>query len=203
MSLDSFLDIVSNVVGVLILVAVVVVLGAGDVSISSGATATRTVKSSAPRVVFELRDERAYFLDEEANGQRVVAAVKDAYTDREPSVDDIVAALNGTDVGDATYRVRAEPATDGGIAWMYRMRASATGESCAELSQSGSKFLAQLERLPQGGFVYFIVREDSFELFRCARDVAKRRGLEFGWHPVEGKEPLRFSVGGDLGRRIQ
>jgi hypothetical protein len=203
MSLDSFLDIVTNVVGVLILVAVVTVLGAGDVAVSSGASATRNVDASAPRTLFELSRSELFFVDEERNGDRVKQEVQRTHGDRAIGGDELVATLNNADVGDGSHRVRAEQLPSGGLAWVYALRASATGETCADLAAPDSRFRQKLYALPPGGFVYFVVHDDSFELFRCARDLAREAGAEFGWHPVEGKSPLRLSVSGDLGRRIQ
>ena len=99
-------------------------------------------------------------------------------------------------------RVRAEQLPSG-LAWLYALRASAEGETCEALVAPDSLFREKLSALPPGGFVYFVVHDDSFELFRCARDIARERGVEFGWHPVEGKSPLRLSVSGHLGRRVQ
>ncbi len=51
--------------------------------------------------------------------------------------------------------------------------------------------------------MYFVVHDDSFELFRRARQIVRSRGIATGWHPVEGHAPLRLTASGSLGRRIQ
>jgi len=201
-SLDSFLDIVTNVVGVLILIAVVTVLSAGDFAVASGATALEEPRAGAGRIVFELSQDRAYFVDEEGNADRVRRLVREEYSEEEIDADVVAAMLGLNDVGDQNHRVRAE-VQPRGLVWTYTLRRSAEGESIERLSELGSTFQRKLGALPPGSFVYFVVHDDSFEAFRHARDLARRRGIATGWHPIEATEPLRFSPGGSLGKRVQ
>jgi hypothetical protein len=201
-SLDSFLDIVTNVVGVLVLVAMVTVLSAGNISVPSGATAMRAPRPSAERLLFECAGEEVYFVDEEANGQRVLDEVK-WVTQRPISRDALVTLLDTTDVGDATHRVRVEGDGSRGIAWVYTLRPSARGERAADLDRAESRFRKRLDALEHGGFAYFVVHDDSFEIFQKARDIARAHGVSVGWHPVEGRAPVRLSALGSLGKRVQ
>lgn len=200
-SLDSFLDIVTNVVGVLVLVAVVTVLSAGNISVPSGATALTAPRPSAARILFECSGDEVFFVDEEANGQRVLDEVKRSGEER-ISGDALVTLLDGKDIGDATHRVRAD-AMERGMAWVYAIRPGVHGEAGPEVEKEGSKFQERLAQLERGGFAYFIVHDDSFEVFRRARDVARARGVSIGWHPVEGRGPVRLSAVGSLGKRVQ
>ncbi len=200
-SLDSFLDIVTNVVGVLVLVAMVTVLSAGNISVPSGATAMTAPKPSSARLLFECSGDEIVFVDEEANGRRVLDEVRRA-GEEAISRDDLVALLDAKDVGDATHRVRVDTFTRG-LAWVYALRPGAHGERAADLDRAGSAFRKQIGRLERGGFAYFVVHDDSFEIFRKAREIARARGIAIGWHPVEGQGPVRLSTVGSLGRRIQ
>jgi hypothetical protein len=200
-SLDSFLDIVTNVVGVLVLVAMVTVLSAGNISVPSGATAMRAPRPSAERLLFECAGEQVYFVDEEGNGQRVLEEVT-RVTQRQLTPAALVSLLDDTDVGDGNYRVQAE-STTGGIAWIYGLRPSARGEHAADLDGVQSAFRKRLATLERGGFAYFVVHDDSFEIFQKARDIARAHGVSVGWHPVEGRAPVRLSAVGTLGKRVQ
>jgi hypothetical protein len=197
-SLDSFLDIVTNVVGVLVLVAIVTVLSAGNISVPSGATAMTAPKPSAERLLFECAGDQVFFVDEEGNGRRVLEEVGE----RKMSRDALVSLLDDTDVGDATHRVRAE-LPGRGVAWVYTLREGAQGERAADLDRVASAFRKRLAGLDRGGFAYFVVHDDSFEVFKKARDIARERGVSVGWHPVEGQAPVRLSAVGSLGKRIQ
>jgi hypothetical protein len=200
-SLDAFLDIVTNVVGVLVLVAIVTVLSAGNISVPSGATATTVTRPSATRLLFECAGGQVYFVDEAGNGRRVLEEVK-ATGDQAISADKLVALLDEQDVGDTTHRVRADR-VDRGVAWVYALRPGARGESVADLEREDSAFRKQIAGLERGGFAYFVVHDDSFEIFGKARELARARGISIGWHPVEGQGPVRLSAVGSLGKRIQ
>jgi hypothetical protein len=200
-SLDSFLDIVTNVVGVLVLVAIVSVLSAGNISVPSGATAMTAPKASAERVLFECVGGEVFFVDEEGNGRRVLEAAEGAGT-RAKSPDGLVSLLADVDVGDATYRLGADR-MDHGLAWVYTLRPDAHGEHEGDLDRPDSAFRKQLAALPRDGFAYFVVHDDSFDVFQKARDMARARGISVGWHPVEGRGPMRLSAIGSLGKRVQ
>jgi hypothetical protein len=200
-SLDSFLDIVTNVVGVLVLVAMVTVLSAGNISVPSGATAMAAPKPTAARLLFECAGDEVFFVDEEGNGRRVLDEVSRT-GDRAISRNDLVTLLDNKDVGDATHRVRADELSRG-LAWIYALRSGVHGERAADLDRAESAFRKKLAGLPRGGFAYFVVHDDSFEIFRKARDIARQRGVSVGWHPVEGRTPVRLSANGSLGKRIQ
>jgi hypothetical protein len=83
------------------------------------------------------------------------------------------------------------------------LRADASGDSKEDLARGDSTFQRKLEGIGKDSFVYFVVHEDSFDMFRRARDVAAAKGIAVGWHPVEGSEPLRLSTSGSLGKRVQ
>lgn len=202
LSLDSFLDIVTNVVGVLILVAVVTVLGAGDIGVSAGASALTAPRPSAARLLFECSGDEVFFVDEEGNAERIKNVVQAAQGEAPITGEAVVALLDGRDIGDQLHRVRAE-LTSEGITWVYSLRPGVRGEAAPHIESPRSSFQRRLDDLPATSFVYFVVHDDSFEVFQKARDIARARGIAVGWHPVEGKRPLRLSGIGSLGKRIQ
>lgn len=204
LSLDSFLDIVTNVVGVLILVAVVTVLSAGDIAISSGATALRAPRVSASRVLVECARGELFFVDEEANSRRARELIAGRSPgDAEPmSAEVLLGLFDDNDVGDASYRVRAE-SHERGVAWVYRLRPDARGDTLRDFEKKRADFIERIAELPAGSFVYFVVHDDSFEVFREARELAKSRGIATGWHPVAQGTPIRISSIGSLGKRVQ
>ncbi|MEZ4294025.1 MAG: hypothetical protein R3B70_03540 [Polyangiaceae bacterium] len=204
LSLDSFLDIVTNVVGVLILIAVVTVLGAGEISVSAGPSSLSAPRPTAERVLFECIGEEVYFVDEKENVRLVQEAARAALKGNRLTPGALEQFLRDTDVGDATHRVQVSFATDDSTpVWSFRLRPGARGDTLDSLESPTSAFRRKLAELPPGTFVYFVVHDDSFAVFQKARDLARERGAGMGWHPVAGKEPLRLSAIGSLGRRIQ
>jgi hypothetical protein len=202
-SLDSFLDIVTNVVGVLVLVAMVTVLSAGNISVPSGATAMTATRPAASRLLFECSGDQVFFVDEDATGQQVLEEAKRAKDkDHRITREELITLLEDNDIGDATHRVRADRVA-GGVAWVYALRPDAHGERAADLDRPDSAIRKRLAGIEHGGFAYFVVHDDGFEIFRKVRDLARDKGVSVGWHPVEAREPLRLSAVGSLGKRIQ
>lgn len=202
LSLDSFLDIVTNVVGVLILVAVVTVLGTGDIGVSAGATALAAPRPTADRALFHCAGGELFFVDEKGNAKRLQSQIGDALREKGLTAEAVTEYLDNHDLGDATHRVRAESGP-GGLAWVYRVRPGVHGEDKGRVGQSTSAFQRRLDELPAGGFAYFVVDDDSFEVFRAAREVAAARGIAVGWSPQERGKGLRLGAMGSLGKRVQ
>jgi hypothetical protein len=54
--------------------------------------------------------------------------------------------------------------------------------------------LSQLSKTNQ--YVAFLVRDDSFSVFRKARQIADEAGFETGWELLGIDEPIKFGEGG-------
>jgi len=203
-SLDSFLDIVTNVVGGLILIAVVTVLGAGDIKVNLGTPVLHAAPKEAERVVLECRGGRVAKLPVKAAMDRIEQAL--AVTRGEQiDVRDFDYLLGSRDFGDALFRVKVRLNPEAGTVFMaYEPRAEEQGEDVATLRRDGSEYRQLLKRLdPRAHYLFFIVREDGFDVFREARALARARGFAVGWHPRPRQEPLLFSEHGRVGTDIQ
>src|SRR5208282_1604424 len=76
-------------------------------------------------------------------------------------------------------------------------RPGAIGETISGLEDQTSKFraiLAQLDKSQQ--YIAFLVRDDSFSMFRKARQVADEAGFDTGWELLGIDEPIKFGEGG-------
>lgn len=74
----------------------------------------------------------------------------------------------------------------------------AHGETITEIRQPGSKFHQILQQVdPQKQFFYFIVRSDSYDIFREARKLAWEKDIEVGWTPKPKDEIILFSPYGE------
>ena len=79
---------------------------------------------------------------------------------------------------------------------VYKPKASAKRESKKELTQKNSDFRKILEELdPRINYLAFIVRPDSFEAFRVARQQARKYGFDVGWEPYETDTPIVIVFG--------
>jgi hypothetical protein len=205
LSFDSLLDILSNVVGLMILVAVVTVLNSQDITISLGMPILQDPPAGAERVLFECHDNRVVFVDEQAidtSISRCIRAYKKKHG-RGPASRELPKLFERENLGSSNYRVEAE-VDSGATVFVYQLREPDLGETVAELHRPESEYARILGSLdPRKHFVFFIVRDDSFEAFRAARRMARARELATGWHPRPRGEPLRFRPGGAAGDQIQ
>ncbi len=72
------------------------------------------------------------------------------------------------------------------------------GESITEIRRPNSLFHRILKSLnPQKQFIFFIVRSDSYEIFREARKLAWEKNVDVGWTPKPEDEVILFSPFGE------
>ena len=189
---DSFLDVVSNVVGVLVLVAVAVILNARDVKIDLGAPVVHPAPRATTRIIFECSRGQIFRLDEQElhkladDYTQRLADKKRALTPMERQI-----LFEREDVGNALYRIKIPDAHSSAL--QLELRADAVGEDSLDILAPESAFRTELGRLsPKTHWVFFITRNDSFEMFRGARKLAVERGLSVGWDPKLRGAPLTF-----------
>ena len=73
----------------------------------------------------------------------------------------------------------------------------AMGETPAALEAANSKYQATLALLDKDHqYIAFLVRDDSFNVFRKARQVADAQGFDAGWELLGIDEPIKFGEGG-------
>ncbi len=104
-------------------------------------------------------------------------------------------ALQGQEVGNAYYRVDPRYLLVGKMG--LEVRPGIAGEMITELDDPNSKFqaiLSQLDKRQQ--YIAFLVRDDSFTIFRRARQIADTAGFETGWELLGIDEPIKFGEGG-------
>ncbi len=66
-----------------------------------------------------------------------------------------------------------------------------------ELENPNSKFQAILSQLVKSNqYIVFLVRDDNFNIFRKARQIADTAGFDTGWELLGIDEPIMFGEGG-------
>ncbi|MFC1888696.1 hypothetical protein ACFL4G_02955 [Thermodesulfobacteriota bacterium] len=77
-------------------------------------------------------------------------------------------------------------------------RETDSGESIQEIKQPDSAFNTAVMNIDsRKEFGFFFVRPDSFEIFRSAREIFWKQGLEVGWRPRVFEDPIEFSPYGE------
>ena len=65
------------------------------------------------------------------------------------------------------------------------------------MTNQNSKFHAALRALnKESQYAVFLVRDDSFQVFRIARLEADHAGFDIGWELLGIDEPIKFGAGG-------
>ena len=203
MNLDPFLDVMTNVVGVLVLIAIIVAVQSRNLDVALGLPILHDPPSGARRHVVHCADNKVSFLD--LTGLRsaaweVLEAESSARGGRPfQSRREVQAIFDQHDVGTVTHRViYADAATNDCVI------RPGMGESSVALHLEDSEFRARLATLDPGSdWLFFLVEESSFGVFRSARQLARERGVEVGWYPHESGSSLSFTPDGEVGAKAQ
>lgn len=194
-NLDSFLDTLTNTVGVMIFVLLFVTLAAADATVLVR-TPLRT-ESAKAGIFSEVSGDRVARLENE-EGSRQFAE----HMDRLPRptwynlayvVRRIYDFSGTTDNHDVDV---VGSALSGNLGVRYTLKEGA-GEARKTLRRPGSAFHRALAGVDTASHaVAFIVRPDGFAAFREARKLAAARGFQSRWEPMEAGEGVVFSSRG-------
>ncbi len=191
LGLDSFTDIMTNVVAILIFLALIGLTSGGGVKFELGAPIVREPAPGAKPFIFECRGDAVYAVDLESIQEQVKRAAEEI--EREPGF----APESGFDRlakrrfegPNHVARVKLEPQPHLAL----EPKAGPTGTPEARLEGEAEEFLGRLATLDaKSRFVFFYVRPDAFASFRKARAIAIARGFEVGWQPLPEDRPLGF-----------
>jgi hypothetical protein len=190
----SFCDIVTITTAALFFCLIVIVQIAVKVPVFRPTPLAKV--SSKQGIFFECRNDQLFFIDKPGlDGQ-----VEDLMSKLNPGVrggdlESFSKAIQGQDVGNAYYKVDPSYLLVGKMA--LDPRAGVSGEGTGDLENANSKYQAMLSLLDKDKqYIAFLVRDDSFNVFRKARQVADNLGLDTGWELLGIDEPIKFGPGG-------
>jgi len=112
-------------------------------------------------------------------------------------IESFMKAIQSEEVGNAYYKVDPRYLLVGRVA--LEARPGVPGETLVELDDPKSKLRAILSQLDKDQqYIVFLVRDDSFSVFRKARQVADEQGFDTGWELLGIDEPIKFGEGGTV-----
>lgn len=204
-SLDSFLDIITNVLGLLILICALTIISSRDIQISLGTPIMADVDDDLERVCFECRGNRLLPLDDDFRRDEIKEILNADLSSSERRAR--IEALNRSSPTNGFHRFELElreiefvGRTIRGVKMTVTPVDEPVGDTLSQMRRPQSELSQRLSKMdPRKHWLYFIVRTDSFEAFRAARKHAKKRGFQVGWTPHEPKKPIVFSPFGGLG----
>ena len=84
-----------------------------------------------------------------------------------------------------------------GRSQLIALKDSYEAYSEADFAVPGSRFWQVIDRIdPDTVYAAFIVRPDSFEVYRAVRDALHSRSIDAGWEPWQANSPIVFGRGG-------
>jgi hypothetical protein len=103
--------------------------------------------------------------------------------------------IQGRQITNQYYRVNPNYLLTGMVA--LEPRPGAPGETFEQVAQANGKYQYMLSQLdPEKQYIAFLVRDDSFLVFRKAREIADKQGFDIGWELLGITEPIKFGSGG-------
>lgn len=213
-NLDSFLDILTNTVGVLMFIGLFVSL----LAVEAGTVIRTPLRSETNKIpnFFEVRNNQVFYVSDpniEGEINEVIATLPRCNNPNIPNnipdylysfylkqIQEYQACVNSRDrklknfyYSNENYQVTI---SDYGSI-IYKPIPSSVGENSKELMNQTSNYISILKQLdPQVNYIAFLVRPDSFEAFRMARQKARSLGYEVGWIPFGEDRVISFGSGG-------
>ncbi|MBE9223465.1 hypothetical protein IQ215_12230 [Cyanobacterium stanieri LEGE 03274] len=213
-NLDSFLDILTNTVGVLMFIGLFVSL----LTIEAERIITTPLRAETSKegVFFELRNNQLFYISDPQIETQIDQLYSNLPTCNRPEAPrnnsqfayqtylnevsiynncttSILRRLENFSAENGQYRVSFT--ADGAL--RYEQIDNAMGEDNQQLRADDSQFSQILSNLnPNTEYVAFIVRPDSFPAFRAAREKAIDNGFQVGWEPFAQNNILVFGSGG-------
>lgn len=213
-NLDSFLDILTNTVGVLMFISLFITL----VTVQAGKVIQTPLVSKTNKKphFFEIRKNRVIYIDDTEVDRQLGLVMQSLPTCSRPNLPEMTDAgvyqtytqqleqyeqcrLNSVEriqnfnVKTQSYNVRLYDLN----ALLYEPLNEQVGESIDEFTETDSEFESVLAKLnPQIDYLAFIVRPDSFSAFRMVRQKALEKGFNVGWEPHNSENPVVFGSNG-------
>ncbi|MFN4195090.1 MAG: hypothetical protein ACK4HM_04595 [Thermosynechococcus sp.] len=201
-NLDSFLDVLTNTVGVMIFVCLFASLTA---AVSPALVRTPIARETRKQVYFfECRENRALPLEKDQASEAIEEYLQRITENPFADARQIQQQLESFRYRTRYYDVRLNLVVREGeivLQTLFEPRDRSGGESFSTLEKPSSNFRRTIDRLsPSRYSLVFFVRPDSFDCFRAARAVAWRSGFDVGWEPMADGRAIIFVSGG--GRRV-
>ena len=210
-NLDSFLDILTNTVGVLMFISLFVTLIATGSSPKTKVTIQTPLASSTKKdsLWFEIKNNKVAYLDLRQVREKELELSGNLPNCNKPEgggdlsnyescLFSVLGRQNNFRLSTDNYQVKT---VENGLSLEFKPISAEVGETNTQLATNGSQFrkvLAQADAKKE--YLIFIVRPDSFETFRAARKQAWEAGYEVAWepHPIDESIRIRTILGSEV-----
>jgi len=186
--MDSFIDVMSNSIGVL---TIILLFAAVVASRTRGLVPSYELIAEKTIYNFEAREDKIYFVDHYTIMKMVIdnlREIKKLETEEER-----LAALTKVRIEHEGYRVVSEALPAGVIRLLPD---PGGGTPIAELSDRSSEFHRVLDALnPEEDMLLFVVRMNGWEAYRKGVRECSQRGFDSAREIRDNESPIEFVVG--------
>ncbi len=195
LQLDSFLDIITNTIGILVVICCMAAINVNDITYIVRTPFVH--KTEKIPVFFECRNKRCVPIDKEGLHNEIDKRIKKLYkSDVRLTGSKILSLMEDEEIGDAYYKVDLPKLFLENI-FVLIPKEEDIGEDRKEIKKTDSIFLQIIRNLdPKKHFVFVLVRPDSFEVYREARNLIWDEDLEIGWEPMTAGKFVSFGTKG-------
>jgi len=198
-NLDSFLDIMTCLVGVLVLIIILTGIDASQIKVL---IPTPMERDTEKRPLFiETRNNELYLLPLEELQGIANETLRTISQESRGQIDVMLQKISEANVGNDVYRLDLTFALVG----MFAIRATqgVPGYPLADWERETSRdwFGAILNNIDsETDMITFLVRDDSFDVFKRARHLAWKLGVDVSYELLAIDEPIKFGLQGSRSR---
>ncbi len=198
--LISFCDIVTITTAAMFMAMVVTIQQAIAIPVMRATPRMKSVADSLASknykwpVFFECRGNQVFPIQKEIMMDKVNQAMKKVGNTRDN--EQILTVMRTEDIGDQYYKADPVYVLVGQL--VLEPKEGVASEGPDEIVNSNSLYRTALYKInPVNQSIVYLVRDDSFAIFRRARDLAAMLKIESGWEYLGNSERLRFGLGGN------
>lgn len=215
-NLDSLMDILTCLVGIMLLVVIFAVIEARGVNVRMHMPMVKDPPENSERIICICNKGRVRLFDIDSAIEKLA---KSNLTLCFENVPKLVDNANNRNIGDEyfKYRLGYKEWTEGtrnhrSISIVINERDDAKGDTAKELQEPSSKLVKLLKQFDaRKHWIAFMVDKDSLEVFKKIREICIENGFTTGWDPgsitfpytetIRGRNRVRsrFTPRNDLG----
>jgi biopolymer transport protein ExbD len=189
LNVTSFCDIITVTIVALFMVMVIVI----DIALRTPKVRPTplAIETTNQPVYVECRHNQIFHIDRVELTEAMRSASREIRARVLSGEEGAMELAMSIDVGNETYRLDNSFMMMGVIALIPRP--GAPGMRPPSDEEPEGPFSSLLNTLSTGmHYLVYLVRDDSFEAFRAARDYGARRGFLTGWEYLDREEPITF-----------
>jgi len=194
MLIVSFCDIVTITTAAMFFALLITVQEAVKIPVFQ--PTPRAVPTDKEPIFFECRGDQVFYVDKDGLDNQVAKLLSTLNPGiRSGDLSQFLKAIGGQEIGNPYYRVDPKYLLVGVMA--LESRPDVKGEDLGIVTNVNSRFSTALSQIDANKrYIAFLVRDDSFNVFRHARSVSDEAGFDSGWELLGMDEPIKFGAGG-------